>query len=64
MPSHPAGLIVDIHAVLERVHHSMSNISTLHVMQQLVKIKMQSIANGSAITSYNQKITKFFSKSS
>jgi hypothetical protein len=64
MPSHPAGLIVDIHVVLERIHHSMSNISTLSVMQQLVKIKVQSIADGSAITSYDQKIPKFFSKSS
>jgi hypothetical protein len=64
MPSHPAGLIVDIHVVLERIHHSMSNISTLHVMQQLVKIKVQSIANGSAITLYDQKIPKCFSKSS
>jgi hypothetical protein len=64
MPSHPAGLIVDIHVVLERIHHSMSNMSTLSVMQQLVKIKVQSIADGSAITSYDQKIPKFFSKSS
>jgi hypothetical protein len=64
MPSHPAGLIVDIHVVLERIHHSMSNISTLHVMQQLVKIKVQSIADGLAINSYDQKIPKFFSKSS
>jgi hypothetical protein len=64
MSSHPAGLIVDIHVVLERIHHSMSNISTLSVMQQLVKIKVQSIADGLAITSYNQKIPKFFSKSS
>jgi hypothetical protein len=64
MPSHPAGLIVDIHVIiLERIHHSMSNISTLSVMQQLMKIKVQSIANGLAITSYDQKNPNFFSKS-
>jgi hypothetical protein len=64
MPHHPTGAIVDIHIVFERVHHSMSNVSTLSVMQQLVKIKVQSIADGSAITSFDQRIPKFFSKSS
>jgi hypothetical protein len=64
MPHHPTGASVDIHIVFERIHHSMSNVSTLSVMQQLVKIKVQSIADGSAITSYNQRIPKFFSKSS
>jgi hypothetical protein len=59
MPSHPAGLIVDIRVVLEQIHHSMSNISTLHVMQQLVKIKVQSIADGSAITSYIRRSPSF-----
>jgi hypothetical protein len=42
----------------------MSNVSTLLVMQQLVKIKVQSIVDGSAITSFDQRIPKFFSKSS
>jgi hypothetical protein len=55
---------MDIHIVFKRVHHSMSNVSTLSVMQQLVKIKVQSIADGSAITSFDQRILKFFSKSS
>jgi hypothetical protein len=64
MPHHPTGAIVDVHIVFERIHHSMSNVSTLSVMQQLVKIKVQSIADGSAITSFDQRIPKFFSKSS
>jgi hypothetical protein len=64
MPHHPTGAIVDIHIVFEQIHHSMSNVSTLAVMQQLVKIKVQYILDGSAITSYDQKIPKFFSKSS
>jgi hypothetical protein len=62
MLHHPKGAIVDIHIVFERIHHSMSNVRTLSVMQQLVKIKVQSIANGSAITSFDQRIPKFFSK--
>jgi hypothetical protein len=57
-------MIVDIHIMFERIHHSMSNVSTLAVMQQLVKIKVQSISDGSAITPYHQKIPKLFSKSS
>jgi hypothetical protein len=64
MPHHPTGAIVIIHIVFKRIHHSMSNVSTLSVMQQLVKIKVQSIANGSAIMLYGQKIPKLFSKSS
>jgi hypothetical protein len=62
IPHHPTGAIVDIHIIFERIHHNISNISTLSVMQQLVKIKVQSIADGSAITFYDQRILKFFSK--
>jgi hypothetical protein len=64
MPHHPTGAIVDILIVFKSIHHSMSNVSTLSLMQQLVKIKVQSIMDGSTITSYDQRIPKFFSKSS
>jgi hypothetical protein len=61
---HPTGAIVDVHIVYKRIHHSMSNVSLLAMMQQLVKTKVKSIAVGSTITSYAQRIPKFFSKSS
>jgi hypothetical protein len=63
MPHHPSGLIVDAHMVFERVFYNMDNLDTLQRLQQCYKIKVTAIADGVAITSFDSKIPKFFSKS-
>jgi hypothetical protein len=63
LPHHPAGLIVDAHMVFERVFYNMDNIDTLARLQQCYKIKVTTIADGVAITSFDSKIPKFFSQS-
>jgi hypothetical protein len=63
LPHHPAGLIVDAHMVFERVFYNMDNTDTLARLQQCYKIKVTAIADGVAITSFDSKIPKFFSRS-
>jgi hypothetical protein len=63
LPRHPAGLIVDAHMVFERVFYNMDNTDTLARLQQCYKIKVTTIADGVAITSFDSKIPKFFSRS-
>jgi hypothetical protein len=63
LPHHPSGLIVDAHMVFERVFYNMDNSDTLQRLQQCYKIKVTTIADGVAITSFDSKIPKFFSKS-
>jgi hypothetical protein len=63
LPRHPAGLIVDAHMVFERMFYSMDNTDTLARLQQCYKIKVTTIADGVAITSFDSKIPKFFSRS-
>jgi hypothetical protein len=63
LPHHPAGLIVDAHMVFERVFYNMDNSDTLQPLQQCYKIKVTTIADGVAITSFDSKMPKFFSRS-
>jgi hypothetical protein len=63
LPHHPSGLIVDAHMVFERVFYNMDNTDTLARLQQCYKIKVTTIADGVAITSFDSKIPKFFSRS-
>jgi hypothetical protein len=63
LPHHPAGLIVDAHMVFERVFYNMDNTDTLAQLQQCYKIKVNTITDGVAITSFDSKISKFFSQS-
>jgi hypothetical protein len=63
LPRHPAGLIVDAHMVFERIFYNMDNTDTLARLQQCYKIKVSTISDGVAITSFDSKIPKFFSRS-
>jgi hypothetical protein len=63
LPHHPAGLTVDAHMVFERVFCNMDNTDTLARLQQCYKIKVATITDGAAITSFDSKIPKFFSRS-
>ena len=49
--------------VFERVFYNMDNTDTLARLQQCYKIKVTCIADGVAVTSYDSKIPKVFSRS-
>jgi hypothetical protein len=63
LPHHPSGLIVDAHMVFEQAFYNMDNSDTLQRLQKCYKIKVTTIADGVAITSFDSKMPKFFSQS-
>jgi hypothetical protein len=63
LPQHRSGLIVDAHTVLEHVYHAIEGIDTIAMMEKLYKIKVTTIADSVAMTSFDAKTPKYFSKS-
>jgi hypothetical protein len=59
---HQSGLVVDVHMVFEHVYHSINGIDTIGMLEKLYKIKVLCIADGVAMTSFDAKTPKFFSK--
>jgi hypothetical protein len=56
------GLIVDAHMVLEHVHNSISATkSSISTRESLYKIKIDSFTQGTAITSFDAKVPRYFS---
>jgi hypothetical protein len=62
LPNHPCGLIVDAHMVFEHIHYAIEGVDTIATMEKLYKIKVASIADSVAMTSYDVKTPKFFCK--
>jgi hypothetical protein len=62
LKSHPSGLIVDVHMVFEHIHYALEGIDTISTMEKLYKIKVTCIADSVAMTSFDTKTPKFFSK--
>jgi hypothetical protein len=59
---HQSGLIVDAHMVFEHVFHAIEGIDTIAVMEKLYKIKVMCIADSVAMTSFDAKTPKYFSR--
>jgi hypothetical protein len=59
---HQSGLVVDVHMVFEHVYYSVNGINTIGMLEKLYKIKVLCIADGVAMTSFDAKTPKFFSK--
>lgn len=62
LKKHPSGLIVDVHMVFEHIHYALEGIDTISTMEKLYKIKVACIADSVAMTSFDTKTPKFFSK--
>jgi hypothetical protein len=62
MVRHRSGLIVDVHMVFEHVYHSIEGIDTIATMEKLYKIKVMCIADSVAMTSFDAKTPKYFSR--
>jgi hypothetical protein len=59
---HQSGLIVDVHMVFEHIFHSCNGIDSLGILEKLYKIKVLTIADSLAMTSFDAKTPKYFSK--
>jgi hypothetical protein len=60
--NHQSGLIVDVHMVFEHVFHAIEGIDTIATMEKLYKIKVLCIADSVAMTSFDAKTPKYFSR--
>jgi hypothetical protein len=60
-PGHAFGLLVDPHAVMEHIWETISGTDVLKRMEKLVKIKLSTVSEGIAISSFESPIPKFFS---
>jgi hypothetical protein len=64
MPDHHCGLVVDVHMVMEHVQSSITGTDTINMLEKLFKLKLQTLADGMAMKSYERKIPRFFSQAS
>jgi hypothetical protein len=64
IPSHDFGWIVDPHIVMEHVHYSVTSKDTLKRLESIYKLKLHTIAQRLAVSSFENRVPKFFSKAS
>ena len=64
MPEHHCGMLVDVHMVMEHVQSSITGTDTINMLEKLFKLKLQTLADGMAMKSYERKIPRFFSQAS
>jgi hypothetical protein len=59
------GTIVDVHLVMEHIYNAISdNEGTLKQLQSVYKLKFENLTQGLAVTSFDARIPKYFSKTS
>jgi hypothetical protein len=63
LPSHHCGLIVDVHVVFEHVHAQIFGTDSIKTSQSLIKLRVKTMADSLAMTSFEQKVPRFFKKS-
>jgi hypothetical protein len=62
MPAHRCGLIVDVHIVMEHIQVQSFGQDSIKTLESLFKLKIKTMADGLAMTSFEQKIPRFFKK--
>jgi ubiquinone biosynthesis protein UbiJ len=62
MPAHHCGLIVDVHTVLEHIQVQSFGQDSIKTLESLIKLKIKTMADGLAMTSFEQKLPRFFKK--
>jgi hypothetical protein len=63
MPEHHCGLIVDVHIVFEHIQVQSFGQDSIKALESLFKLKIKTMADGIAMTSFEQKLPRFFKKS-
>jgi hypothetical protein len=62
MPEHNCGLVVDVHMVMEHVHASITRLDSISRLEKLLKLKIKTLADGLAMTSFETKVPRYFSQ--
>jgi hypothetical protein len=62
--SHDFGWILDPHIVMEHTHYAVTTEDTLKRLEGIYKLKLSTIAQGLAVSSFENKVPEFFSKAS
>jgi hypothetical protein len=60
MPSHQCGMIVDVHMVMEHIQATISGKDSLGQLEKLYKLKIGTLADGLAMTSFEAKVPRYF----
>jgi hypothetical protein len=62
MPDHHCGLIVDVHMVMEHVQSSIAGQDSIGRLEKIFKLKIKTLADGLAMSSFEAKIPRYFSQ--
>jgi hypothetical protein len=62
MPAHHCGLVVDVHTVFEHIQVQSFGQDSIKTLESLIKLKIKTMADGLAMTSFEQKLPRFFKK--
>ena len=57
------GLIVDFHTLMEHIHHSITGVDAMKQLQSVYKLKLSTISEALAVTSFEVNMPRFLSKS-
>ena len=61
VPDGNFGLLVDFHTLMEHIHHAITGVDSLKQLQNLYKLKLSTIAESLAVTSYEVASPRFLS---
>jgi hypothetical protein len=64
MPDHHCGLVVDIHMVMENIQAAIAGQDSISMLEKLFKLKIQTLADGLAMKSFETKVPRYFSQTS
>ena len=62
-PGERGGLVMDFHTLMEHVHTTITGQDMILKLNSLYKLKIETISQGAAITSFERTIPRFFSSS-
>jgi hypothetical protein len=62
LPEHPCGLIVDVHIVMEHVYAAIEGQEVIGQLQRQIKLGILTLADGLAMSSFQTKVPRFFTK--
>ena len=57
------GFVVDFHTLMEHIHHAITGVDALKQLQTVYKLKLTTISEALAVTSFEVPIPRFLSKS-
>jgi hypothetical protein len=62
MPDHHCGLVVDLHMVMEHIQAAIAGQDSISRLEKLFKLKIKTLADGLAMTSFETKVPWYFSQ--